>query len=212
MKKKLFIFDMDGTLVDSSRTIANSINHVRKNLNLGSMEQSVIIEKINDTTINPAEYFYGHTNFKPDHEKWFSEYYSQNHEKEIRLYDGIHEMLIELKTRGAKLAVATNAYRVSALESLGYLNLRELFDVIVCADDVRKAKPYPDMLYHTLTELDITNTESIFIGDGPRDEDAAEAAYMDYIMVDWGFTEHAIDMKVISDTNELKKTLLDCIE
>jgi len=212
MKKKLFIFDMDGTLVDSSRTIANSINHVRKNLNLGSMEQSVIIEKINDTTINPAEYFYGHTNFKPDHEKWFSEYYSQNHEKEIRLYDGIHEMLIELKTRGAKLAVATNAYRVSALESLGYLNLRELFDVIVCADDVRKAKPYPDMLYHTLTELDITNTESIFVGDGPRDEDAAEAAYMDYIMVDWGFTEHAIDMKVISDTSELKKTLLDCIE
>ncbi len=211
MKKKLFIFDMDGTLVDSSRTIANSINHVRKNLNLGSMEQSVIIEKINDTTINPAEYFYGHTNFKPDHEKWFSEYYSQNHEKEIRLYDGIYEMLLELKGRGAKLAVATNAYRVSALESLGYLNLRELFDVIVCADDVRKAKPYPDMLYHTLTELDITNTESIFIGDGPRDEDAAEAAYMDYIMVDWGFTEHAIDMKVISDTSELKKVLLDCI-
>jgi len=148
MKKKLYIFDMDGTLVDSSRTIANSINHVRKNLNLDSMEQSVIIEKINDTTINPAEYFYGHTNFKPDHEKWFSEYYSQNHEKEIRLYDGIYEMLIELKARGAKLAVATNAYRVSALESLGYLNLRELFDVIVCADDVRKAKPYPDMLYY----------------------------------------------------------------
>ena len=212
MKKKLFIFDMDGTLVDSSRTIANSINHVRKNLNLDSMEQSVIIEKINDTTINPAEYFYGHTDFEPEHEKWFSEYYSQNHEKEIRVYDGIYEMLIELKARGAKLAVATNAYRVSALESLGYLNLRELFDVIVCADDVRKAKPYPDMLYHTLTKLDITNTESIFIGDGPRDEDAAEAAYMDYIMVDWGFTEHAIDMKVISDTSELKKVLLDCIE
>ena len=35
---------------------------------------------------------------------------------------------------------------------------------------------------------------------------------MDYIMVDWGFTEHAIDMKVISDTSELKKVLLDCIE
>ena len=43
--KKAIIFDMDGTLVDSSITIVNAINYVRKNLNLPPMKENLILEK-----------------------------------------------------------------------------------------------------------------------------------------------------------------------
>ncbi|MDQ7047040.1 MAG: HAD family hydrolase [Sulfurovum sp.] len=190
MDKKLIIFDMDGTLVNSSLTIANAINYVRKNLGFEAMEQEYILKRVNDHTINPSQHFYHAKAFDADHEKWFSEYYTKNHENELVLYEGIKTLLITLKDKGYALAVATNAYRGSTLESLTHLEILELFDGIACYDDVLQGKPHPDMLFKLLDELNFTEKETLFIGDGPRDELAAKEAKMDYIMVDWGFTDH----------------------
>ena len=208
MRKTLIIFDMDGTLVNSSVTIANAINYVRKNLGFEPMSQKFILTKVNDNTINPAQLFYHAKAFDKDHEKWFSQYYTKNHEKELVLYEGIKEMLIALKKQGYLLAVATNAYRNSTMESLGHLNVLELFDAIGCYDDVKEGKPAPDMLYKVLDELSCTVEESIFIGDGPRDEMAAKNCGMEYIMVDWGFTEHT-HKNVVCSVEELKEKLFD---
>jgi phosphoglycolate phosphatase len=207
MKKSLVIFDMDGTLIDSSRTIANSINHVRQHMDLEPMSHEQIISKVNDHSISPAEYFYEIEEFEPIHEQWFNEYYTQNHAAELALYPGIYELLAWLKSRGVKIALATNAYRISTLESIRHFGIEQFFDVVACADDVRRGKPYPDMLFKILEETDRSNEEAIFVGDGPRDEDAAEAAYIDYLMVDWGFTEHGRDKSVIGSVAELKDRL-----
>jgi len=205
-KKKLIIFDMDGTLVNSSITIANAINYVRKNLGFEPMDEEHILRLVNDHTINPAQTFYHAKAFDKDHEKWFAEYYTKNHESELVLYKGIKELLIALKEKGKKLAVATNAYRGSTIESLTHLQVYDLFDAITCYDDVPQGKPHPDMLYKLLDELDVREDEAIFIGDGPRDEMAAKEAKMDYIMVDWGFTEH-VDKDVVCSVEELRNML-----
>ena len=207
MKKSLLIFDMDGTLIDSSRTIANSINHVRAQMDLAPMPHEQIISKVNDHSISPAAYFYEIEAFEPIHEQWFNEYYTQNHARELTLYDGIYALLSWLKEQGTLIALATNAYRISALESLRHFGIDSFFDAVVCADDVRRSKPAPDMLYRILLALEKSNEEAIFVGDGPRDEDAAEAAAMDYLMVDWGFTEHSRDKSVISSVAELRERL-----
>ena len=55
MNEKLIIFDMDGTLVNSSLTIANAINYVRKNLGFEAMDQTEILRMVNDHTLNPAK-------------------------------------------------------------------------------------------------------------------------------------------------------------
>ena len=205
MSRKLIIFDMDGTLVNSSLTIANAINYVRKNLGFEPMDQREILRMVNDHTLNPAKTFYHAQSFDADHERWFSEYYTKNHENELVLYDGIKEMLETLKDEGHALAVATNAYRGSTIESLTHLNVYEYFDAIACYDDVEKGKPYPDMLHKILDELDHSNDRSIFIGDGPRDEMASKNADIPYIMVDWGFTEHTDAVRTV---DELKNILL----
>jgi phosphoglycolate phosphatase len=211
MKKSLVIFDMDGTLIDSSRTIANSINHVRQNMGLSPMSHEQIISKVNDHSISPAAYFYEVDAFEPIHEQWFNEYYTQNHATELALYPGIYALLQWLHERGIKIALATNAYRISALESVRHFGIEPFFDAVACADDVRRGKPYPDMLFKILEVLDKTNEEAIFVGDGPRDEDASEAAYIDYLMVDWGFTEHGRDKSVIGSVAELQERLAEVL-
>lgn len=203
MSKKLIIFDMDGTLVNSSLTIANAINYVRKNLGYEAMEQEDILRRVNDHTINPAQHFYHAKAFDADHERWFSEYYTKNHESELVLYDGIKELLHMLKDKGHALGVATNAYRGSTIESLTHLDVYDIFDGIVCYDDVAQGKPEPDMLHRLLDELNHKNHESLFIGDGPRDEMAAKHAQMDYIMVDWGFTNHTDAVRSVGELGEL---------
>jgi len=208
MDKKLIIFDMDGTLVNSSITIANAINYVRKQLGFEPMEPQYILERVNDHTINPAQVFYHAKTFERDHERWFSDYYTKYHDKELVLYDGIEELLIALKEEGFKLAVATNAYRRSTIESLTHLGIYVFFDAIACYDDVYKGKPYPDMLFKLLEELKIDKKDALFIGDGPRDEQAAKRAGIDYIMVDWGFTEHDSGKEVVHSVAQLRHILL----
>ena len=203
MSQKLIIFDMDGTLVNSSLTIANAINYVRKNLGFEPMEQKNILRMVNDHTLNPAKTFYHAEAFDADHERWFSEYYTKNHENELVLYEGIKELLESLKCRGHSLAVATNAYRGSTIESLTHLDVHDHFDAIACYDDVEKGKPYPDMLYKILDDLDHSNEKSIFIGDGPRDEMASKHAEIPYIMVDWGFTDHSDAVRSVKDLEEM---------
>jgi len=208
MKKELIIFDMDGTLVNSSITIANAINHVRKQLGFEPMDTALILSKVNDHTINPAQFFYHAPSFARDHERWFSEYYTRNHDKELVLYEGIKELLETLKEKGFKLAVATNAYRRSTIESLTHLGIYDLFDGVACYDDVYQGKPHPAMLLKLLEALKVPKERALFIGDGPRDEQAAKRAGIDYIMVDWGFTEHGKGKKVIHSVAELKDLLL----
>ncbi len=205
--KELIIFDMDGTLVNSSITIANAINYVRKQLGFAPMDPETILAHVNDPSINPAQFFYHAPKFAHDHERWFSEYYTRNHDKELVLYDGIRELLAELKEAGFKLAVATNAYRKSTIESLTHLGIYVLFDAIACYDDVYKGKPYPDMLLKLLEELHVAKERALFIGDGPRDEQAAKRAGIDYLMVDWGFTDHEHD-NVVHTVEELRSVLL----
>jgi len=197
---------MDGTLVNSSLTIANAINYVRQNLGFEPMEQAYILKHVNDHSIGPAQFFYHAQKFDADHERWFSEYYTKNHENELVLYDGIKELLKSLKDQGHTLAIATNAYRGSTIESLTYLGIYDLFDGIACYDDVLQGKPYPDMIFKLLDELNYTEKDAIFIGDGPRDEIAAKEAGITYIMVDWGFTEH---MDAVRSVEDLKRMLLE---
>lgn len=204
--KKLIIFDMDGTLVDSSVTIVNAINYVRAKLNLEEMPRELILDKVNDPDLNPALFFYEEESFSAEHEAWFSEYYTNHHEKELELYNGIDKLIEELKERGYKLAIATNAYRDSTLQSLGYLNVVDHFDSIACYDDVGRGKPAPDMLEKNLEELNLKPKDALFIGDSERDLLAAKSLKMDYLMVNWGFSDYEDAIHTVS---ELKTKILE---
>ena len=204
--RKAVIFDMDGTLVDSSITIVNAINYVRGKLNLEPLETNLILEKVNDPDLDPARYFYEVPAFTPQHEAWFSDYYTQNHEKELQLYKGVQELLESLKSKGFKLAIATNSYRGSTIESLSHLNILDYFESLACYDDVGRGKPAPDMLEKNLKDLELNAEDSVFIGDSERDMLAGKSANIDYIMINWGFSDYE---DAIHNIAELEKAILE---
>jgi len=204
--KKAIIFDMDGTLVDSSITIVNAINHVRNNLQLPPMETELILEKVNDPHLNPAKFFYEVDAFTPQHEAWFSGYYTDNHEKELQLYSGIKNLLQNLKDKGFRLAIATNAYRGSTIESLSHLKILDYFESLACYDDVGRGKPAPDMLERNLEDLKIEAKDAFFVGDSERDILASKSANIDYVMINWGFSDYE---DAIHHVDELEKVIME---
>jgi len=192
----LAIFDMDGTLVDSSITLANAINYVRAKLGLKPLKKEVILEQINNPNCNLPKFFYEIDTLEPIHEQLFSQYYSANHDRELVLFSGVKQMLEELKQKNIKLAIATNAYRKSTLEALSHLQIDRYFDDIVCFDDVNNGKPSPDMLLLLLKRTKESRKTTVFVGDSDRDKLAAKAAGIKYISVING--KKRVDFKEIT--------------
>ncbi len=202
---KYIIFDMDGTLIDSSAIISNSINYVRSKLGLPPMEKNLILQAVNDTSIHRPKFFYGVEEYKPEHIHWFREYYSKNHHKETLLYTGIKELLQELRPY-FRYALATNAYRVSAEQILKHLGIYHFFEIIVCGDEVKEPKPSPEMLYKIIDFFGCDKHEIVLVGDGQTDQEAATAAGIKFIKVNWGWQKYE---DALNSVEELKKSLIN---
>jgi len=198
------IFDMDGTLIDSSNIISNSINYVRKKLGLKPLAKKVIIEAVNDPYLNKPKFFYNSNAYTKEQIEWFREYYAKNHKDEVILFTGIKELLEDIKEY-FRLSLATNAYRASAIEILSHLDILKYFEIIVCADDVKHPKPAPDMIYKIINYFKCKKDEILLIGDGRTDEEAAKNAGISFIRVNWGFSDYK---EALSNVEELKKYLL----
>ena len=201
---KYIIFDMDGTIIDSSAIISNSINYVRSKLGLPPMERKVILEAVNDTSIHRPKFFYGVEEYEPRHVEWFREYYSQNHHKETVLFTGIKELLEELRPH-FRYALATNAYKDSAMQILKHLDLEKYFDLIVCGDEVKHPKPAPDMIEKIVDHFGSKKNEIVLVGDGKTDEEAAKNAGIPFIKVNWGWQRYE---DAVESVEELKERLL----
>ncbi len=201
---KNLIFDMDGTLIDSSAIIANSINYVRSKLGLPPMERRLILEAVNDTTIHRPKFFYGVEEYRPEHVAWFREYYAKNHTTQTVLYTGVRELLEEIRPYFG-LALATNAYRESAELILKHLKIEHFFDIIVCGDEVEHPKPAPDMIEKIIAFFGCKKDEIILIGDGKTDEEAAKNAGIGFIKVNWGWQRYE---DAINSVEELREELM----
>lgn len=183
--KNLIIFDMDGTLVDSGDAITNTINYVRSHMDLEPLEKNYLLENLNNPNINSAEFFYNTPTFTKKQTELFEEYYHQACIVDLKVYDGIVNLLDTLKS-DFKLSVATNAHTQFAIRMLGHLQIDSFFSTIIGADMVEKSKPHPDMII----KLNNAPSQTILIGDSHKDSLAAKNANINSILVNWGFSNH----------------------
>jgi phosphoglycolate phosphatase len=201
--EKLIIFDMDGTLIDSGNVITNTINYVREKSKLTPLSKEIMLEALNDPSINSALFFYGTDTFTKSQTMFFQEYYDEHCISDIVLYDGIEELLKTL-CRDFNLSVATNANSVYAYQMLDFLGIKDYFSLIVGADMVVKPKPSGEMLAFSCNQLEVKKENAILIGDSKKDLFAAKDFGIDCILVNWGFTKHTKDEVAIHDTKSLK--------
>ena len=194
---------MDGTLIDSSALLANTINYVREKIDLPPLPKETIIRAINDTSHNPAKFFYNAEQFEDIHERYFQEYYLQNHHTQTRLYNGIKPLLEKLASNRS-LAIATNAYDVSTKPLIEALGIADYFDHVICGDHVPTPKPHPLMIEKIIDAYKAPRKKFVMIGDGERDIMAAKNAGIDALLVEWGFSEHD---NALTDVKQLEKIL-----
>jgi len=176
---KLVIFDMDGTLIDSKKDITISVNHIRKlHYNLEPLSEEFVVEAINMEARNLPKLFYNTQVYEQKDRDVFESFYEKQCIQNPYLYNGIKEVLVILKDKGIKLSVATNAPTKFAKLMLNSLGVKNMFDVIVGADEVSMPKPSPQMLYKILEfyNFDKLKDKAWMIGDNSKDMLSAKNA------------------------------------
>ena len=116
----------------------------------------------------------------------FKEYYGKHCNDKTRAYDGIMEMLAQLKNRGYAVAIVSNKID-SAVKELQKRYFDELISVAIGEREGVSRKPAPDTVLTALQELGRKVDEAVYVGDSDVDIMTACNARMDAILVDWGF-------------------------
>ena len=169
---KTVIFDMDGTLLDSSRAIEVSVNNTRRELyGFAPLRKDFIVRTINDPSKNAFLEFYGKTRASAEELAFFEKEFVKNYHEFAVLYEGIDGLLRHCKSSGYFVALASNAPAYTLQEILTKTDSRELFDLVVGADEHTPSKPDPAMLLRTIAHS--PHKKAIFLGDSKKDELAA---------------------------------------
>ena len=202
---KSIIFDMDGTLLDSSYAMTCSVNHVRKELGLAPIEKEFLEYHINKPDEDLPMKFYGIKEYEPLHHELFKEHYLASSTLHARPYNGVLELLNFLKSKKIILSVATNASDFFAKHMLKNCKMLDYFTHIVGANNVKKRKPYPDMIDYVIALTSTHAKDTVLVGDSIKDEDAAKNANTDFIFADWGYGTTDSAKNIIYSIDELNK-------
>ncbi len=195
---KSVIFDMDGTLLDSSYAMTCSVNFVRNSMGLEPIEKEYLEYHINQPDLNLPMHLYGTKQYSPAQQKLFREHYLENSTLHVKPYDGALELLKYLKSKGTYQSIATNAPDIFAKHMLKNCKLADFFAFIVGANNVEKSKPNPQMLNLICEKTSTIAEQTIFIGDSIKDEMAAKNANMKFIFADWGYGQSVSENKIKS--------------
>ena len=186
-----YIFDLDGTLLSTLGDLAASCNSaLRTN---GMPERTVDevrrfvgngVKKLMERAI-PG----GLDNDKFDKTYAdFRQHYMQHNLDTTKPYDGVMEMLEELRKRGKKVAVVSNKFYAATQELCRYF-FGDLVPVAIGErEDIRK-KPAPDTVLEAMRQLGVTAERAVYIGDSDVDIDTARNSGMPCISVLWGFRD-----------------------
>ena len=140
-------------------------------------------------------------------------YYQDHCQIKTRVYDGLLNMLSELKAKGIKLAVVSNKPD-SAVQKLSREYFGDRMDFAVGPSDGVRCKPYPDMAETALKALGIAKKNAVFVGDSEVDVQTGLNAGLDVIAVSWGFRSREVVIEagakmIADDASELEKLILE---
>ncbi|MDC0663449.1 HAD family hydrolase [Marinobacter sp. SS21] len=184
---KVVIFDWDGTLVDSVDHIAESLHQAATDLGFPALEREAYRDIIGLGMVEALETLYpGITREEMrgirDN---YGRYFFAKMTTPQNVFEGMTEVLVDLKASGRGCAVATGKSRRgldSALQSSG---LGVHFDLTRCADETR-SKPDPAMLLEILEFYGLDASEAVMVGDTRYDLEMAQRIGMPAIGVEWG--------------------------
>ncbi len=165
----LLVFDWDGTLMDSTAAITRAIQAACRDVGVAEPEPAqaafVIGLGLADALRRVAPSLAA-AQYDQVAQAYRRHYFAQA--QELVLFDGVRELLADLRDQGLRLAVATGKSRTGLELALEQSGLRGLFDATRTADQTA-SKPHPQMLLEVIDELAASPATTLMIGDTTHD-------------------------------------------
>jgi pyrophosphatase PpaX len=188
------LFDFDGTLVDTTEMIHQSMRHATTSvLGREDIPRETLLANVGQPLPRQMELI--------DAERAeslleaYRSHHEQHHDALIREFPGVEESLSRLRSAGTKVAVVTSKRRLSVEMALEiFPGLRTVVDRFVTLEDTTEHKPHPEPLWRALELLgNVPKERAAYVGDSPFDVQAGKAAGLTSVAVSWGaFSEGAL--------------------
>ncbi len=190
MTYSTYIFDLDGTLLDTLQDLATSVNYALQTHDMPVHSVDAIRGFVGNGVRLLMERAVPDGAQNPQFEAAFAtfrQHYMQHSLDTTCPYPGIPEMLHQLKQRGCRLAVVSNKMMAATQELV-----RHFFPEVEVAigeheaEGIRK-KPAPDTVYQALRQLEVGKEQAVYVGDSDVDLQTARNSGLPCISVLWGF-------------------------
>lgn len=188
---KTYIFDLDGTLLSTLNDLASSTNYALRwagmpertieevRMFVGNGVKLLMERAIPEGVNNPK--------FEETYAK-FREHYMEHNLDTTRPYDGVPELLHELKRRGKHLAIVSNKF-YAATQDLAKHFFPDTIEVAIGERENIRKKPAPDTVLEALRQLNVSKEDAVYIGDSDVDIMTAKNCALPCISVLWGFRD-----------------------
>lgn len=191
--KKAVIFDLDGTLLNTLDDLADSTNYALSKFGYPTRTIEEVRQFVGNGVAKLIERAIPEGENNPNFEKClsiFKENYAQNMYNKTAPYNGIIEMLSNLKSKGIKIAVVSNKFDL-AVKELCKKYFEGFIDFAAGENESQgiKKKPAPDTVLSVLNEFNFAPEDAVYVGDSDVDIMTAKNSKMPCISVTWGFRD-----------------------
>ena len=186
-KYKLYVFDLDGTLIDTRVDIARAFQHTLETLGFEKPDMAQVVASIGRGSKNAVRMLTGleGEDVAPVLQL-FVETYDDMCSDNTTIYEGGEMLLRRLKSEGALLALVTMKFGFQARKVLKSHGL-DMFDDVIAFDDTERHKPEPDCLLNLLDKYGLKKSDALMVGDMVTDIRFAKAAGVDACAMTHGY-------------------------
>ena len=189
-----YLFDLDGTLVDTAPDLMDALNHALRTIQLPPVNLEltrkwvgyggrVMLKQAMESLANAHEI---NADIEDLFQSFLSHYQDQT-SKKSNPYPTVVDTLETLLQRGARLAVVTNKAEHLAVKCLDELNLTRFFNVVVGGDTMQVSKPAAELALYACNELATSVEGTLFVGDSQTDLECARNAGCDVAIFSNGY-------------------------
>ena len=189
MQKKLIIFDLDGTLLDTIEDLFLATNATLSQFGYPKRTKEEVLSFVGNgyvpLLVRALPKAVCEEQFE-DIVEYFKTYYAEHCFDNTKPFDGIMDVLDGLRAQNRLLAVLSNKGDAQ-VKALVKRYFGERFDIVLGERSGIRKKPYPDSVEETLKTLNTAKADAVYVGDSEVDVQTAQNAGIDCVCVDWGF-------------------------